>query len=66
MNFVVGLPMTPCGYDSIWVIVDRLTKFAHFLLMKTRYDVPDYAILFVKEIVRLHSVLTSIMLNRGS
>ena len=38
MDFVVGLPRTAKGYDSIWVIMDRLTKSAHFLLVDTRYS----------------------------
>jgi hypothetical protein len=37
MNFIVGLPRTPAGYDSIWVIVDSLTKVAHFIPVKTTY-----------------------------
>jgi hypothetical protein len=37
MDFIVGLPRTPAGYDSIWVIVDRLTKVAHFIPVKTTY-----------------------------
>jgi hypothetical protein len=37
MDFIVGLPRTPAGYDSIWVIVDRLTKVAHFISVKTTY-----------------------------
>jgi hypothetical protein len=38
MNFIVGLPRTQSGYDSIWVIVDRLTKVAHFIPIKTTYS----------------------------
>jgi hypothetical protein len=38
MNFIVGLPRTQAGYDSIWVIVDRLTKVAHFIPVKTTYS----------------------------
>jgi hypothetical protein len=38
MDFIVGLPCTSAGYDSIWVIVDRLTKVAHFIPVKTTYS----------------------------
>jgi hypothetical protein len=38
MDFIVGLPCTQAGYDSIWVIVDRLTKVAHFIPVKTTYS----------------------------
>ena len=65
MDFVVGLPVAPGGYDSIWVIIDRLTKFAHCLPVKTGYGASNYAKLFVKEIVRLHGVPISIVLDRG-
>jgi hypothetical protein len=37
MDFIVGLPRTQSGYDSIWVIMDRLTKVAHFIPVKTTY-----------------------------
>jgi hypothetical protein len=40
INFIVGLPKTQSGYDSIWVIVDRLTKVAHFIPIKTAYSEP--------------------------
>jgi hypothetical protein len=43
MDFIVGLPHTSKGHDSIWVIVDRLTKFAHFLPVNTKYIATDYA-----------------------
>ena len=42
MDFIIGLPMMPQGHDSIWVIVDRLTKSAHFIPMNTRYIVGKY------------------------
>ena len=59
MDFVVGLPQTPRGMDSIWVIVDRLTKSAHFLPVKTIYNADKLAILYIDEIVRLHGVPVS-------
>ena len=65
MDFVVGLPIAPGGYDSIWVIIDRLTKSAHFLPVKTSYSASDYASLYVKEIVKLHGVPASIVSDRG-
>nr|GFC46552.1 retrotransposon protein, putative, Ty3-gypsy subclass [Tanacetum cinerariifolium] len=51
MNFVTGLPRTPSGYDSIWVIVDRLTKSAHFLPKKKTDSIEKLAELYLKEIV---------------
>ena len=43
MNFITGLPRSQAQHDSIWVIVDRMTKSAHFLPVKTTYSVEDYA-----------------------
>nr|GFA59857.1 retrotransposon protein, putative, Ty3-gypsy subclass [Tanacetum cinerariifolium] len=51
MDFVLGLPRTPCGYDSIWFIVDRLTKAAHFFSMKKTDSIEKLAQLYLKEIV---------------
>ena len=51
MDFVVGLPRTAKGYDSIWVVVDRLTKTAHFLLVDTRCSAKTYAKLYFDRIV---------------
>src|SRR5262249_13531582 len=65
MDFVVGLPRTPKGFDSIWVIVDRLTKSAHFLPVKTTYTVAQYARLYLDRIVTLHGVPVSIISDRG-
>ena len=47
MGFVVGFPHMAKRYDSIWVIVDRLTKSAHFLPVDTRYSAKKYAKLFL-------------------
>ena len=66
MDFIVGLLTTQKGFDSIWVIVDRLTQYAHFILVKTSYRPYQYAELYVTHIVRLHGVPRTIMLDRGS
>ena len=66
MDFVVGLPNTQRGYDSIWIVVDRLTKFAHFILVKATYTVAQYTQLYIDHIVSLHGVPVSIISDRGS
>jgi hypothetical protein len=57
MDFIVGLPKTSRGFDSIWVIVDRLTKSAHFLLVKIEHSAMVYAKLYITRILSLHGVL---------
>ena len=64
MDFVTGLPKGPTGNNAIWVIVDRLTKTAHFLATKTEQPVSKLAQLYIKEIVKLHGVLVSIVSDR--
>jgi hypothetical protein len=66
MNFIVGLPRTQSGYDSIWVIVDRLTKVAHFIPVKTTYSGPQLAELYMSRIVCLHGVPKKIVSDRGT
>lgn len=66
MDFVGGLLRTPKGYNSIWVIVDRLTKSAHFLPIKMTYSAAQYAKLYLDEIVSLHGIPISIVSDRGS
>ena len=66
MDFVVGLPSTMGKYDSIWVIVDRLTKSAHFFAVKVTYNAEKLAKLYISEIVRLHGVPLSIISDRGT
>jgi hypothetical protein len=66
MDFIVGLPKTSKGYDSIWVIVDRLTKLAHFLPVKTTYSVKTYAKLYIARILSLHGVPKIIVSEKGS
>jgi hypothetical protein len=65
MDFIVGLPRTAKGYDSIWVIVDRLAKIAHFLLVKTDHPVVVYAQLYIARILSLHGVPKTIVSDRG-
>lgn len=64
MDFVVGFPGKSKGYDSIWVIVDWLTKSAHFLPIRISYPLDRLAKLYIDEIVRLYGVPTSIVSNR--
>jgi transposase InsO family protein len=66
MDFIVGLLLTPRKHDSIWVIVDRLTKTAHFIPVRTTYSVERYAKIYVDLIVRLHGVPKTILLDRGT
>ena len=66
MDFVVGLPKTLDKYDSIWVIVDRLTKSAHFIPVKVTYIAEKLAKIYISEIVRLHGVPLSIISDRGT
>ena len=56
MDFVSGLPRSPTNHDSIWVIVDRLTKTAHFIPILMTYSMDRLAELYVQHIVRLHGV----------
>ena len=64
MDFMVGLPRKL--YDSIWVIVDRMTKSAYFIPVKSTYWAEDYAELYIDDILRCHRIPLSIILDRGS
>ena len=66
MDFIVGLPRTQQCYDSIWVIVDRLTKSAYFLLVKAIYRAKKYAELYIDRILCLHGVPKTIISDRGT
>ena len=65
MDFVVGLPRTKRKNDSIWVVVDRLTKCAHFFPVKSTYLAEDYARIYINEILSLYGVSLSIISDRG-
>ena len=64
MDFVVWLPLTGRKQDSVWVVVNRLTKSAHFLPVRTDYSLDKLAELYIKEIVRLHGIPIFIILDR--
>ncbi|MFG1569944.1 hypothetical protein ACDT16_13745, partial [Staphylococcus aureus] len=64
MDFIVGLSKTPRGNDAVWVIVDRLTKSAHFIAIKVTWSVDRLAQIYLDEIVRLHGVPVSIVSDR--
>jgi hypothetical protein len=66
MDFIVGLPHTQAGYDSIWVIVDHFTKVAHFIPVKTTYSGAKLAELYMSRIMCLHGVPRKIVSDRGS
>jgi hypothetical protein len=66
MDFIVGLPRTQKGYNSIWVVVDRLIKVAYFIPVKTKYTGATLADLYMERIVCLHGVPRKIVSNRGT
>nr|GEV59492.1 putative reverse transcriptase domain-containing protein [Tanacetum cinerariifolium] len=66
MDFITKLPRTRSGRDSIWVIVDRLTKSAYFLAIREDYKTEKLARLYINEIVARHGVPVSIISDRDS
>ena len=64
MDFVTHLPRTPQRHNAVWVIVDRLTKSAHFLAVRMTFSLERFCRLNIREIVRLHGVPISIVLDR--
>ena len=64
MDFITGLPRTQKGYDAIWVIVDRLTKVAHFIPVKTTYKGSQLVELYMSRIMSLHGVSKKIVLEK--
>ena len=64
MDFVTHLPWTPWRHDAVWVIVNRLTKLAHFLAMRITFTLEELCRLYIREIVWLHGVPMSIVSDR--
>jgi hypothetical protein len=65
MDFIEGLPK-PNGYNIILVVVDRLTKFAHFVALKHPYTAATVAKVFLDNVVKLHGLPNSIVTNRDT
>ena len=63
MDFVAHLPRTSRRHDAVWVIVDRLTKSTHFLVMWMTFTLEELCGLYIREIVKLHGVPVSILLD---
>jgi hypothetical protein len=66
MDFIMGLPMMAHKFDSIWVIVDRLSKSTHFKPVHTCYDDQRYAEIYIACMLCLHGVPKMIIFYRGS
>ena len=65
-RFYYQVARTSCGHDSIWVIVDRLTKSAHFLAIREDYKMEKLAMIYINEIVARHGVPVLIISDRES
>jgi hypothetical protein len=66
MDFIVGLPMMACKFDSIWVIIDQLSKSAHFVPVNTNYQVEKYVEIYIARVICLHGVPKMIISDRSS
>ena len=66
MDFIVGLPNTSQKHNSIWVIIDRMTKTAHFLLVQISYSSKRCVEIYLDQIVRLHGIPKTIISDRGA
>ena len=66
MDFVTALPRSPKGNNAILVVMDRLTKSAHFIPLKVRQSTEVLAEKYLREVVTLHGVLVSIVLDKDT
>jgi hypothetical protein len=66
VDFIIGLPLMAHKFDSIWVIMDRLSKSAHFITVHTNYNVQKYARIYIAHVLCLDIVLKAIISDRGS
>jgi hypothetical protein len=66
MDFIVGLLLTARKFDSIWVIMDRLSESAHFIPVHTSYDARRYAKIYIERVLCLHGVPKMKISDRGS
>jgi hypothetical protein len=66
MDFIVGLPLTARKFDSIWVIVDRLSKSTYFIPIHTNYNVQKYVRIYIAHVLCLHRVSKRIITDRDS
>ena len=64
MDFVTHLPRTSQKHDTVWVIVDRLIKLAHFLAVRVTFTLEEFYRVYIREIFQLHGVSVSIVSNR--
>jgi len=66
VDFVFGLPRSPRNHDAIWVVVDRLTKSVHFILIRMNYTIDKLTKIYINENVRLHGVPVPVVSDRDS
>jgi hypothetical protein len=66
MDFIVGLSLTTRNFNSIWLIMDRLTKSSHFILINTNYNTQKYAEIYIACVLCLHGLPKMIVSDRGS